>query len=215
MAKKDKIGAPSKGTEAQVTDKNVEKKRTASKDRLTTLEDKTERLETNARKAVESLDDVEECLEKLETKFVPLKGEVTEGVQKLLDEAYERLNRQDVSLQIVLESTRNELLGEIKKLSAELSLYKNVVLIGMASKTIEAKPRIDVQKPKEFKGARDTQEVDSFVWSLENYFRLTGIEDEDTKVNSASIYLVDAALLWWRHRCYQSKDGTIPTKTWK
>ncbi|GMJ08073.1 hypothetical protein HRI_004476500 [Hibiscus trionum] len=114
-----------------------------------------------------------------------------------------------------MEATRGELLGEIKKLSAELSLYENVVLAGMMGKTIETKLRIGVPKPKEFKGARDAQEVDNSIWNLEYYFRLSGIDDEDTKVNTASIYLVDSTLLWWRHKCYQYKDETILIKTWK
>ncbi|GMJ06443.1 hypothetical protein HRI_004313500 [Hibiscus trionum] len=170
MAKKDEAGTTSKGTEAQVTDKNSEKKRAASKDQLTTLEDKTERLETRAKESVESLDAVNDRLEKFKTEVGPLRDKVAEEVGKLLDEAYERLNRQDISLQITMEATRGELLGEIKKLSAELSLYKNAVLTGMVDQTVGTNPRIDVPKSKEFKGARDAQEMDNFVWNLENYF---------------------------------------------
>ena len=77
-----------------------------------------------------------------------------------------------------MDAMKEELLGEIKKLKTELTLYKNAVIIGMMGDAPVAKPRIDVPKPKEFKGARDAREVDNFVWGLEQYFRLMGIEDE-------------------------------------
>ncbi|PKI60465.1 hypothetical protein CRG98_019119 [Punica granatum] len=59
----------------------------------------------------------------------------------------------------------------------------------------------DVPRPKEFKGTRVAKDADNFIWSMETYFRATGVEDEAVRVGMVSMYLVDVALLWWRRRC--------------
>ncbi|MBA0844592.1 hypothetical protein Goarm_023311 [Gossypium armourianum] len=35
---------------------------------------------------------------------------------------------------------------------------------------------------------------------MENYFYAKGIVDDAVKVNTASMFLIDIALLWWRGR---------------
>ena len=61
--------------------------------------------------------------------------------------------------------------------------------------------RVNVPKPKKFKGMQFTKEVDNFLWGMERYFRASNITVDATKVSSASIYLIDIALLCWCHRC--------------
>lgn len=50
---------------------------------------------------------------------------------------------------------------------------------------------MNVPKPEKFKDARSTRDVDNFLWEI-----VMSIEDDIIKVNTASIYFTDMALLW-------------------
>ncbi|PKI66399.1 hypothetical protein CRG98_013201 [Punica granatum] len=76
---------------------------------------------------------------------------------------------------------------------------------------MEFSARPDVPRPKEFKGTRVAKDVDNFIWSMETYFRATGVEDEAVRVGMVSMYLVDVALLWWRRRCDNRSGNTVNT----
>ena len=70
-------------------------------------------------------------------------------------------------------------------------------------------------KLKEFKGTRSAKDVDNFLWGMEQYFRVMGIVEDATKVSTASMYLVDIALLWWRRRCNETRPGGAAITTWE
>lgn len=55
---------------------------------------------------------------------------------------------------------------------------------------------IEASKPPIFKGVRDAQEVENFLWHLENYFKCNKVSSDDTKINTAVIYLTEMAMLW-------------------
>ena len=42
-----------------------------------------------------------------------------------------------------------------------------------------------------------------------------GIVEDATKVSTASMYLVDIALLWWRRRCNETRPGGAAITTWE
>ncbi|KAJ8627131.1 hypothetical protein MRB53_020438 [Persea americana] len=75
--------------------------------------------------------------------------------------------------------------------------------------------RVDVPKPKEFKGTRSAKDIDNFLWGMEQYFRVMGIVEDATKVSTASMYLVDVALLWWRSRCNDPRLGGATITMWE
>lgn len=58
---------------------------------------------------------------------------------------------------------------------------------------VQMAPKLEVPKPKEFKGEWSAMEVDSFLWSMEQYFEAIGIQDETAKVRNASMFLSDNA----------------------
>ncbi|PKI57044.1 hypothetical protein CRG98_022548 [Punica granatum] len=72
--------------------------------------------------------------------------------------------------------------------------------------------RPDVPRPKEFKGTRVAKDMDNFIWSMETYFRATGVEDKAVRVGMVSMYLVDVALLWLRWRCDDRSGKTVNTR---
>ncbi|MBA0751280.1 hypothetical protein Gogos_000215, partial [Gossypium gossypioides] len=85
---------------------------------------------------------------------------------------------------------------EIEELKGELTIYKAALSNGM----LFSRPKqqaMNVPKLEKFKGARSARDVD-FLWEMEQYFQTMGIEANAIRVNTASIYFTNVALLWWR-----------------
>ena len=59
-----------------------------------------------------------------------------------------------------------------------------------------------------FKGVRDAQEVENFLWHLENYFKCNRVGSNVNKINTAVLYLSEMSMLWWRHKESDIKKGT-------
>ncbi|XP_060178022.1 uncharacterized protein LOC132607957 [Lycium barbarum] len=78
--------------------------------------------------------------------------------------------------------------------------------------TREAK--IEAPKPPVFKGVRDAQEAENFLWHLENYFRHGKLRDDEAKINTAVLYLSKTAMLWWRKKVSDAKRGLCTISTW-
>ena len=51
-----------------------------------------------------------------------------------------------------------------------------------------------------FNGVRDTQEVEKFLWQLENYFKYCRVKSDKNKINNVVFYLFEMAMLWWRRK---------------
>lgn len=49
--------------------------------------------------------------------------------------------------------------------------------------------------------------MNNFLWDIEQYFRVMGIIEDGAKVNTASLYLIDATLLWWHRRLTDVRHG--------
>ncbi|KAL4279289.1 hypothetical protein GQ457_03G013090 [Hibiscus cannabinus] len=102
---------------------------------------------------------------------------------------------------------------EVEELRGELRVYKTTVTNGVMSGTPTSP--IDVPKPKEFKGTRNAQYIENYIWEMEQYFQAANITEDTKKVKIASIYLTDFARLWWRRRCTDEKHGGTKVKTWE
>ncbi|KAJ8511860.1 hypothetical protein OPV22_002294 [Ensete ventricosum] len=51
-----------------------------------------------------------------------------------------------------------------------------------------------------YRGARDAKELENFLFNMEQYFRATRLDSQETKVAIATMYLNGDAKLWWRTR---------------
>ncbi|MFQ6645031.1 hypothetical protein Gotur_019196 [Gossypium turneri] len=80
----------------------------------------------------------------------------------------------------------------IEELEGELALCRAAVGNGVANAALSNE---DVPKPKEFVGTRSACDVNNFLWRMEHYFHAKGIVDDADKVNIASMFLTDIALL--------------------
>nr|CAD1825691.1 unnamed protein product [Ananas comosus var. bracteatus] len=58
--------------------------------------------------------------------------------------------------------------------------------------------KVHVPEPQHFKGMRNEKEIDNFLWHMEGYIKALRLNDEEEKVQIASMYLSDDFILWWR-----------------
>ncbi|KAK8292831.1 hypothetical protein V6Z11_D06G146200 [Gossypium hirsutum] len=139
-----------------------------------------------------------------------LREDSKEFVLDTLRSTSDKLTVRDEALDALVTAMKEE----ITKLKGELTICKAT----LGSEMLASGPKqrhVDVPKPKKFKGARSAIEVDNFLWELEQYFRAMGINDDATKVNTASIYFTDVALLWWRRKSMDEKRGGTTIGTWE
>ncbi|XP_021753565.1 uncharacterized protein LOC110718935 [Chenopodium quinoa] len=74
--------------------------------------------------------------------------------------------------------------------------------------------KIKPLKPQTFDGARDSKQVDNFIFDMEQYFRICQIEDP-FKVDTATMYLVEDAKLWWRTKYADIQAKRITLDSWE
>lgn len=105
---------------------------------------------------------------------------------------------------------------KLESTEEELSLYKRVLAQGSpsTSKARTTPSKIDVPRPKSFKGSKNVKELDNFLWSMEQYFKAFAMTDEALKVDMTSLYLEDTAMVWWRRRQGDIERGTCSISTW-
>ncbi|MBA0818271.1 hypothetical protein Gohar_021919, partial [Gossypium harknessii] len=137
-------------------------------------------------------------------------GANAEKMNGLVKSTAERLAKRDDTLKDMVLAMKKE----IEELKEELTIYKATLSNGMLSSRPKQQA-IDVPKPKKFKGARSARDVDNFLWEIEQYFRVMGIEDDAIKVNTTLIYFTDVALLWWRGRSMDEKCDGNEIRTWE
>ena len=109
-----------------------------------------------------------------------------------------------------------EALGAIESLKAEVATLKEDREVGgSTSLDREREARVEDPKPPIFKGVRDAQEVDNFLWHLENYFKYNRVRSDENKINTAVLYLTELAILWWKRNETDIKKGTCTLNTWE
>ena len=111
-----------------------------------------------------------------------------------------------------LQAQVDSVLSMVEESRQDWSLCKRAVSEGNGSKGLE---KSDIPKPKEFAGKREAKEVDNFLWQLEQYFAAREILDGAARVQAASYFLSDVAMLWWRRKSQEMKEGTCVIDTWE
>uniref|UniRef100_A0A803LW10 Ty3 transposon capsid-like protein domain-containing protein n=1 Tax=Chenopodium quinoa TaxID=63459 RepID=A0A803LW10_CHEQI len=159
---------------------------------------------------------------KVENEVITLKGQLGEldnrleeaslDAQSLADQAFEKMMgemakmREEFTGELLALKKENELLKE------ELTLLKRTTVAGGA--TIQVGPKVEIPKPPKYHGKRDAREIDNFLWSMERYFEAVHLEEDASKINAATMYLGDDAILWWRRREQDIKSGSCSIRTW-
>ena len=89
--------------------------------------------------------------------------------------------------------------GEMK------ALNEGVEIGGSSSLDRDKEAKVEAPKPPMFKGVCDAQEVENFLWNLENYFKCNRVNSDENKISTVVLYISETTMLWWR--CKESKIG--------
>ena len=78
------------------------------------------------------------------------------------------------------------------------------------SSAVDASPtKVRVLVPKPFGGARNAQDLENFLWDMEQYFISTRIPVGE-QVTITTMYLTDDAKFWWRTRSSEDAAAGRP-----
>ncbi|KAE8660305.1 Detected protein of unknown function [Hibiscus syriacus] len=167
--------------------------------------EKVTRLEgsmTEAKVVLDALESVDlERLGSLDLDKLESLESISEEVQDSLNELDVKATDRGDSLEAMVVALRKEV-EELK------------TAFGNSVATVAPKALGDIPKPEKFKGTRSAQDVENFLWGLDQYFAATGITEDAKKVSIASVYLSEVALMWWRRRCNDVKRGNAAIETW-
>ena len=135
---------------------------------------------------MEEMDDLGERMGDLSHNVVAQRGSLEE-FQAVVFNSIEVLRAQVEELHAGLEETK-----------MDWALCKKAVANGVFNTNAAPPMRVEVPRPKRYRGKRDAQEIENFLWSMERYFEATNIQGEQEKVNIATGYLEDHATTWWQ-----------------
>ncbi|XP_069148043.1 uncharacterized protein [Solanum lycopersicum] len=115
-----------------------------------------------------------------------------------------------------LEYQLLEDLDTIEALKNEVKTLKEGIEVGGSSPlNREREARVEAPNPPIFKGVRNAQEVENFLWHLENCFKCNRVRSDVNKINTAALYLSEMAMLWWRRKEAEIRKGTCTINTWE
>ena len=188
-------------------------KKDKPRDPIASLEGRVNRLEIAMADTKEGMDIMEQSMEKAVEDLKVQIQDLQEGMQGspvpvVSHEEFMKV----VGMLSSLESRVEVLTKHEEELRQEVAIYK-MALSARLMPTHEA-PRVDVPKPHSFNGNRDAKELDNYLWHMERYFEAIGLNDEVTKVRTATLYLLDIATLWWRRKFVEMERGTCTIDTW-
>ncbi|XP_043717547.1 uncharacterized protein LOC122665462 [Telopea speciosissima] len=183
------------------------------------MEPRLARVELATAEVKERLDVVEQSGEELEGHMMELKeelvgqmGELKESLQTTLNTIVHAQQEEFASFKAQVWEALAKMDARIDEVQADWAMCRRAAAGGAT--TSREVPRVEVPKPKPFDGKRDAREVDNFVWHMERYFEAMALEEEATKVRTATLYLTDTATLWWRRRHADIERGTCTIDTW-
>ncbi|KAK3042265.1 hypothetical protein RJ639_001860 [Escallonia herrerae] len=103
--------------------------------------------------------------------------------------------------------------SKFQELQDRVELLSRAV-VNTPARGAEHSSRPRVPQPKSYGGARDSKEVENFLFDIEQYFLAIRVDSEATKVSVATVYLVGDAKLWWRKKYAEIEDGYCVINTW-
>ncbi|KAA0067610.1 uncharacterized protein E6C27_scaffold485G00780 [Cucumis melo var. makuwa] len=90
----------------------------------------------------------------------------------------------------------------IEKIEAEMAKMKmqvNLTMRAAGNQTLNpvcsVSSKLKIPEPKAFNGNRDVKELEIFIFDMQQYFKASGTDSEETKVTLASMHLSDDAKL--------------------
>ncbi|XP_070668495.1 uncharacterized protein [Malus domestica] len=231
MASGETVSGVSELRERAVEVQDVAKSKPKLKDLQASMETMEERLEKMERTILEfdtRLDEDVVDKEEIQTIVDNGKDELRGLVEGLRDELLGALNtmadkmRREVQVHLDNIEARfvalQEEIKDTRELKGDVAFCKEAVVKQFVQgpreiKALDSKV-IDSFKPKSYNGKREAKELDTFVWNVERYFKYLKLEDDESKISTATMFLADNALMWWRRRSMEIEQGTFSLTTW-
>ncbi|KAK9725073.1 hypothetical protein RND81_05G120500 [Saponaria officinalis] len=161
-------------------------------------------------------EEMEARLQEVENGGKDLRGEVQGLINTILGSLREELGhlvKENIErLAEIVEGRFQALEGRMEEVKADV-LFCRAAVAGSA--IIRGAPNTRIPEQPKFSGRRDAREIDTFFWSVERYLNAMGITDDASKINTATMYLVDDACLWWRRREAEMNKGLCQISTWE
>jgi len=200
--------------------KQPKRGRSRSRDVLEDTSAKLAKVDLVVADGQEKFEVVDQCIDELEKESEELRGELQGALNQALSRCLDQVKTLEEALHSEVGTLKEELervSNELKETKDELALCKKAIAQSgsIALPTIVvASSKVDVPRPKAYNGSRNAKEVDNFLWSLEQYFKALGITEDTKKIDSATLYLMDTAMVWWRRRYSDIERGTCIINTW-
>ncbi|KAG9459075.1 hypothetical protein H6P81_003583 [Aristolochia fimbriata] len=199
-------------TDLQTRQPKGKEKLTRAKQRLLSLEERLEKLESAQRESSRiasevstfNPDIVNELREDVRSTFGVLLANMDEQVEGM------RNLQEDLEYKGDLEALK----GDMEEVQVRFGMIERALHNGGAN-TFGQGTKIKVPEPKPFDGSQDPKRIDNFLWQVEKYFKTSRVTDKEQKVSIVSLFLVDDAKLWWRRREVDMKSGTASVETWE
>ncbi|XP_055814138.1 uncharacterized protein LOC129883521 [Solanum dulcamara] len=141
---------------------------------------------------------------------VALEGldEVKTNLLEQADEGREGLS----SLELKLTEALSSLHEEFEALKAQV---EKTGRMGAAGPINVRETHIEAPKSKEFRGERNAQDVENFLWQMDAYFKHVNITSEAAKIRTTTMYLRDTAMLWCHRKKADMERGTYSIDEWR
>ncbi|KAL4333573.1 hypothetical protein GQ457_07G007230 [Hibiscus cannabinus] len=202
----------------ETVDPSGTRPRAKSKDRISSIESRLTNVEEGVGGMGAQVDDLTQRMEGLEAEdaevhtamkamMVKLEETVRAEMGSIKDHLMGELSKLRDSLEKEVHNTK----AQLEALQADVALCKRAMVAG-PSTTVETR-RVEVPRPRTFGGSRNAQEVDNFLYGLDQYLGALGIVEDASKIQTASLYLTDTAMLWWRRRRNDIEKGTCTIST--
>ncbi|CAN6705190.1 unnamed protein product [Malus baccata var. baccata] len=114
-----------------------------------------------------------------------------EEIQTIVDNGKDELRG-------LVEGLRDELLGALNTMADKMRREVQVHLDNIEARFVVLQE--EIKDTRELKGDR--------------YFKYLKLEDDKSKISTATMFLADNALMWWRRRSMEIEQGTFSLTTW-
>lgn len=139
-------------------------------------------------------------------------GDTPEGLSRQVEE----LDVGHKHLQGVMSDHNEDFQAAVEALKLEIEEINSKLNLTMrALGNSPAGPELGKKKiPEPRAGARDARDLEHFLFDVEQYFKANQVQDEETKVTMASMYLAGDAKLWWRTKYEEIQHGRCVIDSW-
>ncbi|KAL6284436.1 hypothetical protein ACE6H2_015365 [Prunus campanulata] len=189
-------------------DRGGKSKKDRSKDVVAEMEKRLSKMENAVVEFDQRLEEEVLTKEGFGTVMEELQGHIQGALNSMLDTV--KLDVQTQLDHFMAELTA--LRDEVKDVKGDWALCKEAVL--NKTRTLKEPKVLDSFKPKFYNGKREVNELDTFLWNIERYFKYLKMKDDEPKITIATLFLTDNAFMWWRRRSIEIDQGTFTLETW-